>query len=819
MLVWVICVGTTEAVLLPDFNHGGSGYFIPPANNLFSEKTTSLELTQDEFLAYQKERIPANRFLGELMKRKTQIFGDRNLYRESILKTPGGNRKVGFLLDSRMGQNVGAGSLGLSMIAVTSAIQLGYLGPEWKERIYRMLLALHTIQELQPKGKWLDVFKIIPLPLVRGIVEVVSSLKSEQEKETFIKDENRFKQIIQLVGRAQGWDEGVVSSLQVKLSDENMRRETVELLWNPRVTLEEVQRVADYGMEGKVPHFITLEGERAGVYVEDSSIDSVFWIVGGRPPATAFPDFKPAGEQFTMKELADKVFDNFNADSWTFFDPNDKKGNHYLHGWRPNIYFDTPFKNGKINPEYSYFGDERLILEIFRVAWLLRKGRRPHPGIDFLDGNGLSRVVMPVMEGAPSLNHYASVSGAAWTYQYGHLLYRFFKNDKQREFLRPGQQQPREVNWYKNTVNALLGIVDYAMHKGDEKRGDYFFGGQNYKGYYPYDALVTTTDVPRNPQGTVGGFQMDHGTPLGWVYRGGGKPMNDGTFTPSGFAASLPFVPLRSFQTLKYHYMTSLPLTQNGRNIYFFAESMNRRMDWFSVNNNMLNESIFYMGLVNTFHDGKIWETFEQDEITSKALDYFGIKGDVSLALPELNPRALENASTALERNRNYASAEAAVKELYKLAEAMNSYNDRRVLTLFSHFFRYTDRITQVAYDVLVNLAKQSQGADKVKALALQFVVAKNNVWIADQVRIFRDELIPLLAKNPQLMGLARDIIYNYDYEFRIIAGKYKVAGDKLIPEYGLFGPEEMAKNTIERALKGEGFGARVYYPDIFTAR
>jgi len=801
---------TGEAFMLGSLMGGGDKPdFIPAkANFTNNEKTirteSTLRLDADEFLDFQKERISASGFYQELMEKKSNFFTD--LYEERNIA----GRKVGFVRDSLNGSDVGTGALGLALFSLTSGIQAGYLrADEWKEKVYRILLGLYSIQEQQPKGEWLNVFKSAPLPLVRGIVNEFASLSSVSNDSEKLKAE--FSAIIDKVAQEEGWEPTTIKGFKdYFVNPDNLDKIDTVMKLLPGVTVDMVNKVADYGMDGGIYHFINLLGKRSGDYTEVSSIDSVMPLQGARYAAAAYPDYKPAGEQFSMQELADMMFRNFNFNSWIFFDVN--KQDKYLHGWRPKLAGDTE-PTGRINPGNSYFGDERLILELFRTAWLLD---RKEP-VYFDNLEYLKAYRRPVL---PGLDHYASYQGAAWTYQYAHLFYRFFKDDEVRD-----SGKKVKINWYENTVHALLGNIDYSMHDADLKRGNYFFGKDvMYKGYYPYDALVTTTTVPNDPQAhpQSGGFQMDHGTPLGWDYRQGKKPINDGTFTPSGFAASSPFIPFRSFQTLKYQYMTSLPLTRVAGHLhqYFFSESINRRMNWFSTNNITLNESIFYMGLINALHNGLIWETMERDPLISKALDFFGIKGDVNLAIPELNAGVLENATVALEKNRDYASSEIAVKELYKIADTMNQYNDRRALTLFGQFLSYSDRISESAYNALGDVARQTQDPlSKAKALALQFVVAKNNIWIADQVRIFRDELIPLIKGDNRLVAAAREIIYNYDYEFKLIAGKYKVQDGRVIPEYGLFGPMDMANKTIEQALRGELVGARVYYPDIFKAR
>lgn len=280
---------------------------------------------------------------------------------------------------------------------------------------------------------------------------------------------------------------------------------TLRFFWNsPQGTEPDMT-----GYKGFYYHFLDMETGRRHDRSELSTIDTTFFI-GGALTAGQYFDRNTRGER-EIRELADALYRRVDW-QWAL-----AGGRLVTMGWYPESGFH----------EARWYGyTEALLLYVLGLAspthplpassydtWLETYEWRTHYGIEYVYA-------------APLFIHQLS---HVW------IDFRGIQDEYMRE---------KQIDYFLNSRRATYIQQQYAIENPD-----------NYKGYGKWAWGITASDGPGEMDKVVDGVERRF---WGYMARGAPGGPDDGTLSPWGVVASLPFAPEIVLPTLE-HYDEAYP--------------------------------------------------------------------------------------------------------------------------------------------------------------------------------------------------------------------------------------------------------------------
>lgn len=261
-----------------------------------------------------------------------------------------------------------------------------------------------------------------------------------------------------------------------------------------------------------------------------------------------------AGEYFggEVKESSEIIYAQVD---WPKF--LNRKTNLFYMGWTP--------EEGFQKWQWNMYTDETILVNLLAIG----APRNPVNTSVFYAwervklGNG-NRLIIP------------SWQGALFTYQYAHAWFDF------RNLI-----DGSGADWWHNSVEATMANIEFCEAKSDIFKS---FGKESWG--------ITAYDTPA-------GYVMDHGFPPALS----GKPVFDGTLSPSGPAGSIVFTPRQSIAALRRMYRSYPRLW----GVYGFKDSFNLDNNWFSTSYYGLGQGITLL-MIENFRSELIWRTFMKNQ-------------------------------------------------------------------------------------------------------------------------------------------------------------------------------------------------------------
>lgn len=315
--------------------------------------------------------------------------------------------------------------------------------------------------------------------------------------------------------------------------------------------------IATKRKDGFFYHFLDMKTAERAGKAEVSTVDTALLICGAIT----------AGEYFggEVKMAAEMLYREV---EWNKF--LDKAANLFFMGWTP--------EKGYLKWRWNVYTDEVMLLSLLAIgspshpvspdvfyAWLRKKGSYKN--------------------GEPFI---CSWQGALFTYQYAHAWFDF-RNKLDKE----------GIDWWENSVNAVRASIEFCSDNADRYKG---FGRDSWG--------ITSYDTPE-------GYNMSCGFPPCLS----GKPVYDGTVSPSGPAGSIVFTPIESLNALRNFYNNQDKLW--GR--YGFKDSYNLDKNWYSQQYFGLGEGITLL-MIENFRTNFVWKIFMKNEHIQRAMEKAGFK-------------------------------------------------------------------------------------------------------------------------------------------------------------------------------------------------
>ena len=182
--------------------------------------------------------------------------------------------------------------------------------------------------------------------------------------------------------------------------------------------------------------------------------------------------------------------------------------------------------------------------------------------------------------------------GGLYTYQYAHLWFDF-----------RGLLDREGMDWWLNSVNAILANRDLCIKYSTE-----------YKTYGPDSWGVTPCFHPLGTRGYEGRLSL--------MSEGSERPFHDGTVSPAGPAASLPFTPEYSLRALLHFYRT-VPRIWGP---YGFKSSFNLDQGWVAPMYYAIEVGATLLG-IDAYRDRTVQMTFMSIPFIQEALKKAGFTG------------------------------------------------------------------------------------------------------------------------------------------------------------------------------------------------
>jgi len=679
------------------------------------------------------------------------------------------DRETGLIFDTPGAPDANVASMGLGLAGIAALYQEGELfdpdNPEvtiTQEKTFAMLNksidTLIHIQESQPDKSKMEhiefLFENYPFVIVESLIRKLERGELSEEDLKGYDLEKLEDEIVNIMDEivedrkltrevADNRIEEMKDNLEV-MSEEEIDEHIDKLVDNLKnLTTNDMEKIRRYGWGGWLYHYISpVDGVavRSRNNVELSPIDTALCVIGMKYAAAVFPELKNKVDTF-LKNIAinTSLFWRGVKDSYNL-------------KWDTDLSKDGDFRGFGLSG-WKYLGDERIILDMMRIMWRIDKEGLGDYSEEFYPAEIIETSSVP--GSGKSFVH--TFQNASWTFEYAHNLFNFL-----------GKNQG-DVPWFINTVNALYNNRFAALNTGL---------------YGPYSAVVGSQEIPKE------GYIMSQGIEV----LGAGIPSikPDGTFSP--YAVGLCYLPFESISSLWYQYLTN-PMLWEGE--WGFRDSFNEKKNFYSSANYTLNMVTFLFKLINAT-SGKIWETTEDDSDFKNAMEAAGFTGDfkkpseqelVEYIGEDSYNQDVERMKIHLESAANFDQeyeyrfqiAETRVEQVINMADKIIENRDAMGVSIFQYYLENNDKYYEEALDYLppVDLAPSSEWA--VRAKALEFVIHKNQYHYIQQKEDFQ-ELVNLIGGDEYLIGVAKNIIFNYDYEAAVMWKDWKNESEEYIP-------------------------------------
>jgi hypothetical protein len=312
--------------------------------------------------------------------------------------------------------------------------------------------------------------------------------------------------------------------------------------------------------QGFFPHFIHISDARPWENTEISTIDTALFLAGALTAAEYF-----GGEAM---EIFDRLYREVN---WTAL-------------LKPNGRFYMAFrqKDGAFLPQGEWAeAAEQFILYVFAA------GSPTHP----VDGNVFYTFARWNLRSGP-YEYIRSYMNSLFVYQYSHAFIDF-----------RGKQDKKGVDWWTNSVNAVLAARSYAIN-----------AGTRWKTLGPDSWGLSACLGPR-------GYNGAYGTRPNGMPGGASADQNDGTVAIYGAIASLPLAPEESAAALRnYAGYAELWGTYGLTDSY----NLDHGNGWFCPYYIGIDKGIELVMIAN-YQTGLVWELFNRNIYVHAGLEAVGI--------------------------------------------------------------------------------------------------------------------------------------------------------------------------------------------------
>lgn len=337
------------------------------------------------------------------------------------------------------------------------------------------------------------------------------------------------------------------------------------------------------GYKGFYYHFLTMDTGKRAWKCELSTIDTAIFMMGALSAGTYFKgDNKNETE---IRQLADALYRRVDW-QWAL-----NKGITLSHGWRP--------KKGFLKYKWDINYSEALLLYILAI------GSPTYP--IKADGYKKWTTTFDVKKVYDIEYLYA---GPLFIHQFSHMWIDF-------RGIEDGFNKKAGFDYFENSKRATHVHQQYAIKN---KHG--------FKHYGEYCWGLTASDGPGNKTLIVEGEKRKF---YGYIARGAPFGPDDGTVSPWGVVASLPFAPEIVLDTIR-HAIEKLNLRHHR--LYGFDASFNPTYPEKSSNPNGwvspwrfgLNQGLIVI-MIENYHTGLMWNIMRECPYIIKGLHIAGFTG------------------------------------------------------------------------------------------------------------------------------------------------------------------------------------------------
>ena len=342
------------------------------------------------------------------------------------------------------------------------------------------------------------------------------------------------------------------------------------------------------GYKGFYYHFLNMETGRRSWQCELSTVDSAFLLAGMLAAASYFKAETP--DETEVRTLADALYRRVD---WVWALNNGKT---LTHGWRP--------EDGFIPYRWEGYSEALLL-------YVLALGSPTH--------------AIPKTSYAAWLSTYRWESRYGYDYVYAGPLFIHQLSHCWIDFrgIQDAYMRERGIDYFENSRRATCVQQQYAI--------------ENPLRFAAYDAFcwgITASDGPGPATLRINGVQREF---MGYAERGVPYGPDDGTVSPWGMAASLPFAPDLVLPAID-HCINYLKLTLN--NPYGFKATYNptfpeeecaaaegdKPFGWVSPSHFGINQGPIVL-MIENYRTGLLWDLMRRCEYVTQGLKRAGFRG------------------------------------------------------------------------------------------------------------------------------------------------------------------------------------------------